>query len=111
MTPKTISATVAVSLASVTGGYVALDQSSATYVITSVDGGADCLVPDCRAWGGWDERHAPVDCRGVGPLGEPDGGPRWIGCVSRPREAMAGSQCIPAVCVVTAGVNPLEKVR
>jgi hypothetical protein len=118
MNPKTITAAVAVSLASVTGGYVALDQSSATYRLIDPDVGVatesrpnGCLVPDCRGWGGWDEHHAEVDCRGTGPLGLPDGGPRWLGCVSEPAEAMTGKACLPSVCALAAGVDPLEKVR
>lgn len=64
------------------------------------------MIPDCRvlsADGGttWDGElgkpgHPPaVDCKFAGPWALPDGGPRWAGCNSLPREYAVGTQCLP----------------
>lgn len=110
MNAKTAAATAALLGAAVGSTYVGLDESHDAYVLTAVDAGSECVVPDCRGWGGWDERHAPVDCLGIGVMGEADGGPRWNGCVSQPRAYMTGGQCLPSACVLPAGVDPLKKM-
>ena len=73
--------------------------------------GAGCVIPDCRTLlgrGEWDDA-AEVDCLATGPLGLPDGGPRWRGCNVMPASLAVGGECLPVTCEpVTAGVNPTE---
>lgn len=66
-----------------------------------------CMLPNCytRPDGGWDD-DAVVDCRGTGPYGEADGGPRWRGCNVTPREFSVGPSCLPVECSVVAGDRP-----
>lgn len=49
-----------------------------------------------------------VDCRGIGPYGLPDGGPRWRGFNVTPREYAVGAACVPVECGVAAGDVPAE---
>ncbi len=49
-----------------------------------------------RADGGWcEEECGVVNCRGVGPYGEMDGGARWRGCNVVPRDYAVGPDCLP----------------
>lgn len=66
-----------------------------------------CLMPNCYTGpnGEWDD-NAVVACRGVGPLGLPDGGPRWRGCNVGPAQYMTGPACLPVSCSVVAGDPP-----
>lgn len=62
-----------------------------------------CMLPLCLGSdGGWDDK-AVVDCRGVGPYGEQDGGPRWRGCNVTPVAYAVGSACVPTECGVVGG--------
>ena len=69
-----------------------------------------CMVPNgWRADGGWcEEECGVVDCKGIGPHGEMDGGPRWRGFNVGPREYMQGADCVPVECSVVAGDVPQE---
>jgi len=49
-----------------------------------------------------------VDCYGIGPYGTSDGGPRWRGFNTTPREFAVGSACVPVECGVSAGDVPSE---
>lgn len=108
------SAVVAVSAAgTLTVGALDANRPPPTAVVTR-DAGPDsaCVIPDCRRTTGrlgWDSNHGEVDCRGVGPLGEADGGPRWRGCNVGPREYMRGAACLPSRCIVIAGEDPLSE--
>lgn len=70
-----------------------------------------CLMPNCwtLADGGWND-DAVVDCRGTGPLGLEDGGPRWRGCNVGPAAYMTGAACYPVECSAVAG-DPIEVLR
>lgn len=68
------------------------------------------MMPDCRDGdGGWDDNAgepghiAAPNCKATGPFGLPDGGPRWAGCNSFPREYMQGPACLPVEASVVAG--------
>jgi hypothetical protein len=63
-----------------------------------------CVIPDCWTLpdGGWND-DAVVDCRGTGPFGTQDGGPRWRGCNTTPAQFATGTQCVPVECSVVAG--------
>lgn len=68
-----------------------------------------CMLPDPFKFspdGGWYE-GTPVDCKGIGPYGESDGGPRWRGFNVTPREYAVGADCLPSACVIVSG-DPLE---
>lgn len=66
------------------------------------------VIPDCRDEGGrWDDKHAPVDCLGVGPFGNQDGSPRWRGCNVTPREYATGAACLDAPTDVVLGGESL----
>ena len=69
-----------------------------------------CMLPNgWRADGGWcEESCGVVDCRGVGPYGEMDGGPRWRGFNVTPRDYAVGADCVPVECSVVAGDVPQE---
>jgi hypothetical protein len=69
-----------------------------------------CMIPNgWRADGGWcEEECGQVDCRATGPLGLPDGGPRWNGFNVMPREYAVGADCVPVECSVVAGDVPQE---
>lgn len=77
---------------------VTIARSSSRYVI------ADCRDPD----GGWDDKHAEVDCRAIGARGLPDGGPRWFGCNVLPRSVAVGTQCLDAPSGVVLAGERLE---
>jgi len=63
-----------------------------------------CVIPDCSlSDGGWDDNGPEVDCRGTGPFGISDGGPRWRGCNVTPATFATGSACIPVECSVVSG--------
>jgi len=49
-----------------------------------------------------------VDCRFTGPFGLSDGGPRWRGFNTGPREFATGADCVPVECGVIAGDVPQE---
>ena len=68
-----------------------------------------CMVPDCWTLpdGGWDD-SAVVACQWSGPYGQQDGGPRWRGCNTGPREWASGPACLPSSCGVVAGDNPWD---
>lgn len=64
-----------------------------------------CVIPDCSLPdGGWNDDGPEVDCRGVGPFGISDGGPRWRGCNVTPASFAVGSVCLPVECSVSG--NP-----
>jgi hypothetical protein len=68
-----------------------------------------CMLPDPFKHsldGGWYE-GVEVDCKGIGPYGESDGGPRWRGFNVTPREYAVGVDCLPSACVIVAG-DPVE---
>lgn len=70
---------------------------------------APCMLPD--VWknspdGGWVE-VGEVDCKGIGPYGLEDGGPRWRGYNTTPREYAVGADCLPSACVIVSG-DPVE---
>lgn len=70
---------------------------------------APCMLPD--VWknspdGGWVE-VGEVDCKGIGPYGLEDGGPRWRGYNVTPREYAVGADCLPSACVIVSG-DPIE---
>lgn len=71
-----------------------------------------CVMPDCWTLpdGGWDD-NAVVDCRGVGPFGIADGGPRWRGCNVTPAQFATGAQCVPVECSTVAGDSPPDVLR
>lgn len=70
-----------------------------------------CAMPLCLGSdGGWDD-NAVVDCRGVGPFGTSDGGPRWRGCNVTPSQYTTGSACVPVECSVVAGDDLVEEWR
>jgi hypothetical protein len=71
-----------------------------------------CVLPNCwtLADGGWND-DAVVDCRGVGPFGTQDGGPRWRGCNVTPARWAVGAACLPVECSVVAGDDPLDVLR
>lgn len=109
MNPKTIAASIAVTLASA-GTYVGTRPTE--FLVTAVDGGAPtgCVIPDCRSRllpSGWDEQHAPVDCLAGGPYSQ-GGPPRWRGCSVMAAEYAVGAECLPALCSVVAGEDPLS---
>jgi hypothetical protein len=63
-----------------------------------------CVIPDCSLPdGGWDDNGPEVDCRGIGPCGLQDGGPRWRGCNVSPASFATGAACIPVECSVVSG--------
>lgn len=63
-----------------------------------------CVIPDCSLVdGGWDDNGPEVDCRGIGPFGISDGGPRWRGCNVTPASFATGAACIPVECSVVSG--------
>lgn len=63
-----------------------------------------CVIPDCSlSDGGWDDNGPEVDCRGTGPFGISDGGPRWRGCNVTPASFATGAACIPVECSVVSG--------
>ena len=69
-----------------------------------------CMIPNGwgrAADGGWDETGT-VDCRFTGPYGETDGGPRWRGFNTGPREFAVGNSCVPVECGIVAGDVPQE---
>ena len=68
------------------------------------------MIPDCRGPdGGWDDEAgepghiAAPNCKFKGPWALPDGGPRWAGCNSLPREYAVGPACLPVESSVVAG--------
>lgn len=71
---------------------------------------APCFIPNgWREDGGWcEESCGEVNCKGVGPYGELDGGPRWRGFNVGPRQFMQGPDCIPVECGVQAGDVPQD---
>lgn len=72
---------------------------------------APCAIPLCLGSdGGWDD-NAVVDCRGTGPFGLADGGPRWRGCNVTPTQYTVGSACVPVECSVVAGDDLTEEWR
>jgi hypothetical protein len=63
-----------------------------------------CTIPACFSdAGAWLDDGPEVDCRGIGPYGLPDGGPRWRGCNTGPTQFTIGSQCLPVECGTLAG--------
>ncbi len=63
-----------------------------------------CVIPDCSLPdGGWNDDGPEVDCRGTGPFGTQDGGPRWRGCNVTPASYATGAACIPVECSVVSG--------
>jgi hypothetical protein len=105
MNSKPIIAALALAAAGVT--YVGTRPTA--FLVTSVDGGTGCVIPDCRDRllpSGWDEQHAPVDCLAVGPYAM-GGPPRWRGCAVMAAEYAVGTECLQARCSVTAGDDPL----
>lgn len=63
-----------------------------------------CVIPDCSLPdGGWNDNGPEVDCRGTGPFGTQDGGPRWRGCNVGAAQFMTGAACIPVECSVVSG--------
>ena len=71
-----------------------------------------CVIPDCSLPdGGWDDNGPEVDCRGTGPFGISDGGPRWRGCSVWSAAYATGAACIPVECSVVAGDNPIDVLR
>lgn len=61
-----------------------------------------CVIPDCSlSDGGWDDNGPEVDCRGTGPFGISDGGPRWRGCNVWNASFATGSACLPVECSVS----------
>ena len=110
MTPRTITAAIAVTLASAGTAYV--ETRPTQFLVTSTDAGTGCVIPDCRNRllpTGWEEQHAPVDCLASGPYSM-GGPPRWRGCSVFAAEYAVGSQCLPARCSVVAGEDPLAPV-
>lgn len=107
------SAVVTVSAAAtVTVGALDANRPPPSALVTR-DAGAECVIPDCRRVTGrlgWDSSHEAVDCLGVGPLGEADGGPRWRGCSVLPRAYSTGTACVASRCTVVAGEDPLSEV-
>jgi hypothetical protein len=71
-----------------------------------------CVIPDCWTLpdGGWND-DAVVDCRGTGPFGTMDGGPRWRGCNVGRAEFSVGTACIPSECGVVAGDDAPSVLR
>lgn len=70
-----------------------------------------CAIPLCLGGdGGWDD-NAVVDCRGVGPFGTADGGPRWRGCNVTPSQYTTGAACVPVECSAVAGDDLVEEWR
>lgn len=70
-----------------------------------------CAIPLCLGGdGGWDD-NAVVDCRGVGPFGTADGGPRWRGCNVTPSQYTTGTACVPVECSAVAGDDLVEEWR
>ncbi len=69
-----------------------------------------CMIPNgWRSDGGWcEEECGIVNCKGVGPYGLPDGGPRWRGFNVTPRDYATGPDCVPVECGVQAGDVPSE---
>ena len=63
-----------------------------------------CVIPDCWTLpdGGWSD-DAVVDCRGTGPFGLQDGGPRFRGCNVTPAQFSTGAACVPTECSIVAG--------
>ncbi len=63
-----------------------------------------CVIPDCWTLpdGGWND-DAIVDCRGTGPFGLQDGGPRFRGCNVGPSQFMTGAACVPCECSIVSG--------
>lgn len=107
MSTKSISAVVAFTLAAVGGAYI--ETRPTTFLVTSVDSGTECVIPDCRDRllpSGWDSNHAQVDCLAGGPYSM-GGPPRWRGCSVLRGEYAAGTECLPARCSVVAGEDPL----
>lgn len=71
-----------------------------------------CVIPDCSLPdGGWNDDGPEVACRGIGPFGTEDGGPRWRGCNTMPASFATGAACIPVECSVVAGDNPIDVLR
>ena len=62
-----------------------------------------CVIPDCSLPdGGWDDEGPEVDCRGIGPFGNPsDGSPRWRGCNVWSAAYSVGARCLPVECSVS----------
>lgn len=60
------------------------------------DGSALCVIPDSVD-------DVEVDCFGFGPLGLPDGGPRWLGVNTMPVRWAIGDDCIETPCEIAAG--------
>lgn len=70
-----------------------------------------CAIPLCLGGdGGWDD-NAVVDCRGTGPYGTADGGPRWRGCNVTPSQYTTGAACVPVECSIVAGDDLVEEWR
>ena len=69
-----------------------------------------CMLPNgWRADGGWcEDECGEVNCKGVGPFGAADGGPRWRGFNVGPRDYMQGPDCLPVACSVVAGDVPQD---
>ena len=71
-----------------------------------------CVIPDCSLPdGGWNDDGPEVACRGIGPFGTEDGGPRRRGCNTMPASFATGAACIPVECSVVAGDNPIDVLR
>jgi hypothetical protein len=49
-----------------------------------------------------------VDCKFTGPFGLSDGGARWRGFNTGPREFAVGADCVPVECGVVAGDVPFD---
>lgn len=116
MTPRRLLTAAVVTLsagATVTTAALDANRPPPTALVTRDAGAASaCVIPDCRRVTGrlgWDSNHEAVDCLGVGPLGEADGGPRWRGCNVGPRQYMRGAACLPSRCTVIAGEDPLRE--
>jgi hypothetical protein len=110
MTPRTLAASAVLALTAAGGAYV--ETRPTRFLITSVDGGTEWVIPDCRSRlqpTGWDERHAPVDCLASGPYAR-GGPPVWRGCSVFRAEYALGSECLPARFSVAAGEDPLAPV-
>jgi hypothetical protein len=69
-----------------------------------------CMIPNgWRADGGWcEEDCGVVDCRFGGPYAEQDGGARWRGFNTGPREFATGSACVEVECGTLAGDVPQD---
>lgn len=71
-----------------------------------------CMMPN--GWGhapdgGWGEdEFGEVDCKCGGPLGLPDGGPRWRGFNACPTQYSSGTACVPVECNVVGGDVPQD---